>query len=141
MGFGCLGARSNKGGFWWCKNFAKACDLGSVGMIAWVVVLHWLRVCDYFFGSVCYKQTVFIVSLCGFVFPIVLFITVFVFGHGTKKMLIVISWFVCIYKCMFLIIIFILSSFFREKWGKVCSALLFLAKKTNLLDFNIKNST
>ena len=25
----------------------KACDLGSIGMIMWVVVLHWVRVCDY----------------------------------------------------------------------------------------------
>ena len=23
----------------------KACDLGSIGMIMWVVVLHWVRVC------------------------------------------------------------------------------------------------
>ena len=30
-----------------CKIFAKACVLGSIGMIMWVVVLHWLRVCDY----------------------------------------------------------------------------------------------
>ena len=29
------------------KIFAKACDLGSLGMIVWVVVLHWVRVCDY----------------------------------------------------------------------------------------------
>ena len=34
-------------GFGWCKSFAKACDLGSLGVIAWVVVLIWLRVCDY----------------------------------------------------------------------------------------------
>ena len=34
-------------GFGWCKMFGKACDLGSLDMIAWVVVLHWLRVCDY----------------------------------------------------------------------------------------------
>ena len=25
----------------------KACDLGSIGMIMWVVLLHWVRVCDY----------------------------------------------------------------------------------------------
>ena len=31
-----------------CKIFAKACDLGSLGMVAWVVFLHWMRVCDYF---------------------------------------------------------------------------------------------
>ena len=110
-------------------------------MIAWVVVLHWLRVSDYSFcHSVCYQQTVFIVSLCGCVFPIVLFITVFVLCHGTKKMLIVISGFTCIYECIFLIIIFNLSSFFREKRGKICSALLSLARKTNL-DFNIKIDT
>ena len=30
-----------------CKIFAKASDLGSLGMIIWVVVLHWVRVCDY----------------------------------------------------------------------------------------------
>ena len=31
-----------------CKIFAKACDLGSIGMmIMWVAVLHWVRVCDY----------------------------------------------------------------------------------------------
>ena len=66
--------------------FAKACDLGSVGMIAWVVVLNWFRVCNYSFCySVCYQQTVFIVSLCECVFPIVSFITVFMLCHGTKK--------------------------------------------------------
>ena len=99
-------------------------------MIAWVVVLNWFRVCNYSFCySVCYQQTVFIVSLCECVFPIVSFITVFMLCHGTKKMLIVISRFTCIYKCTFLIIIFNLSSFFREKRGKVCSAVLSLAKK------------
>ena len=67
-----------------------------------MVVLHWLRVSDYSFCySVCYQETGFIVSLCGCVFPIVLFITVFVLCHGTKKMLIVISGFACIYKCIF----------------------------------------
>ena len=91
------------------QDFAKACDLHSAGMIAWVVVLHWLRLCDYSFCySVCYQQTVFIVSLCGCVFPIVLFITVFVLSWD-KKLLIVISGFTCIYKCTFLIIIFNLS--------------------------------
>ena len=99
-------------------------------MIAWVNVLNWLRVCDYSFCfSVCYQQTVFIVSLCGYIFPIVLFITVFVLCHGTKKMFIVVSGFTCIYKCIFLIIVLNLSSFFREKRGKVSSALLCLAKK------------
>ena len=29
------------------KIFTKACDLGTLGMITWVVVLHWVRVCDY----------------------------------------------------------------------------------------------
>ena len=106
------------------QDFAKACDLHSAGMIAWVVVLHWLRLCDYSFCySVCYQQTVFIVSLCGCVFPIVLFITVFVLSWD-KKLLIVISGFTCIYKCTFLIIIFNLSSFFCEKQGKVCSELI-----------------
>ena len=52
----------------------------------WVVVLNWLRVCDYSFCySVCYQQTVFIVSLCGCFCPIVLFITVSVLCNGTKK--------------------------------------------------------
>ena len=86
--------------------------------------------CDYSFCYfVCYQQAVFIVSSCKRVFRIVLFITVFVLCHGTKKMLIVISGFACIYKCIFLIIIFNLSSFLHEKRGKVCSALLSLAKK------------
>ena len=112
------------------KIFVKACDLGILGMIAWVVVLHCLRVCDYScWYSVCYRQTVFIVSLCGCVFLIVLFITPFVLCHGTKKMLIVISGFACISKCMFLIIIFNFSPFFHEKQEKVCSALLSSAEK------------
>ena len=34
-------------GFVGYKIFAKACDLGSIAMIMWVVVLHWVRVCDY----------------------------------------------------------------------------------------------
>ena len=25
----------------------KTSDLGSIGMIMWVVVLHWVRICDY----------------------------------------------------------------------------------------------
>ena len=29
------------------KIFAKACDVGSIGMIMWVVVLHWVRVRNY----------------------------------------------------------------------------------------------
>ena len=58
-------------------------------MIVWVVVLNWLRVCDYFFK------------------------TVFVLCNWTKKMLIVISGFTCIYKWIFLIIIFNLSSFLK----------------------------
>ena len=37
---GCLGARSKKGEFWRYKIFAQACDLGNVGMIVWVIVLH-----------------------------------------------------------------------------------------------------
>ena len=35
------------GGFGWFKIFAKACDLVSLGIIAWMVALHWSRVCDY----------------------------------------------------------------------------------------------
>ena len=76
-----------------------AFDLCSVGMLVWVVVLHWLRVCDYFFYySVCYQQTVLIVSLRGCVFLIALFITVVAFCHMRKKKLIVISGFTCIDK-------------------------------------------
>ena len=109
-------------------------------MIAWVVVLHWLRVCDYSFCySVCYQQTVFVVSLCGCVCPIVLFGNVFVLCNGAIKMLIVISGLACLYKCIFLIICNLSSFSVRNR--KVCSALLSLAKKTNLLDFNIKIST
>ena len=75
-----------------CQKHGK----GNVGMIAWVVVFHWLRVCDYFFFySVCYQQTAFIVSLCGCVCLIGLFITVFVLCNGTKTMLIVINGFTC----------------------------------------------
>ena len=104
--------------------------MGSVGMIVWVVVLHWLSVCDYSFCySISYQQTVFIVPLCGCIFPIVLFINVFVLCHGTKKMVILISRFTCIYKCTFLIIIFKLSSFFLDKREKVSSPLLSLAEK------------
>ena len=29
------------------KIFAKACDLDSLGMMVWLVVLRWVRVCDY----------------------------------------------------------------------------------------------
>ena len=42
---------------------------------------------------------------------------------------VVVSGFACIYKCIFLIIIFIFPSFFREKRGKVYSVLLSLAEK------------
>ena len=30
-----------------CKIFAKACDLCSMRLIMLVVVLYWVRVCDY----------------------------------------------------------------------------------------------
>ena len=30
-----------------CKIFVKACDLCSLGMLTWVIVLHWVRVRDY----------------------------------------------------------------------------------------------
>ena len=81
-----------------CKIFAKVCDL---------VVLHWVRVCDYSCSySICYQQTVFIVSLCGCIFLFVLFIIVFVLCVMGQKMLIVISGYACIYKCIFLVIIF-----------------------------------
>ena len=43
-----MGCKEQNGmGLVGCKIFAKAGDLGSLGMIAWVVVLHWVRVCDY----------------------------------------------------------------------------------------------
>ena len=43
-----------------CKIFAEACDLNSLGTIPWVVVLLWVRVCDYSYGqSVCYQQKLF----------------------------------------------------------------------------------
>ena len=67
-------------------------------MIVWVVVLHWLTVCDYFFK------------------------TVFVLCNRTKKMLIVISGFTCIYKWIFLIIIFNLYSFLKT--SKVTEAVV-----------------
>ena len=61
------------------KIFAKACDLGSLGMIVWVVVLHWVRVCYYsYWYSVYYQQTVFIVSFCGCICLCAL-------CHGTKN--------------------------------------------------------
>ena len=116
MGFGCLGARSKKGGFCLCKIFAKACDLGLCmdDSVSGCFTLG--ESCDYSFCYfVCYQPAVFIVSLCERVFPIVLFITVFVLCHGTKKMLIVISGFACIYKCIFLIIIFNLLFAERKK--------------------------
>ena len=66
-------------------------------MIVWVVTLHYLRVCDYSFCySVCYQQTVFVVSLCGCVCAIILFVNVIVLCNGTIKMLTVISGFTCI---------------------------------------------
>ena len=89
----------------------KDSHLDSIGMIMWVVLLHWVRVCDYScWYSVCYQQTVFIVSLCGCIFLFVLFITVFVLCVMGQKMLIVISGFDCIYKCIFLVIILNFSS-------------------------------
>ena len=95
-----------------------------------ILHLHILIYNSYSCGySVCYQQTVFKLSLCGCIFLLVLFVTVFVLCHGTKKMLIVISGFACVYKCIFFIIIFNFSSFFREKRGKVCSAPLSLAEK------------
>ena len=109
-------------------------------MIVWVVVLHWLRVCDYSFCySVCYQQTVFVVSLCGCVCPIVLFVNVFVLCNGTIKMLIVISGFTCLCQCLFLIICN-LSSFSLRNGGKYVLR-CFPQQKTNLLDFNIKIGT
>ena len=29
------------------KNLAKACNLGGLGMLAWVIVLDWVRIWDY----------------------------------------------------------------------------------------------
>ena len=102
-----------------------------------VVALHWLRVCDYSFCySVCYQQTVFVVSVGGCICPIVLFVNVFVLCYGTRKMLIVISEFTCLYQCLFLIICN-LSSFCMRNGGKYVLR-CFPQLKTNLLDFNIK---
>ena len=42
-----MGARSKMGRFGWSKFFVKACGLGSLRITAWVVVLQWLRACDY----------------------------------------------------------------------------------------------
>ena len=39
------GARSESLGG--CRISAKACNLGSLGMLVWVVVLDWVRVWDY----------------------------------------------------------------------------------------------
>ena len=77
-----------------------------------------------------------VVSLCGCVCPIVLFVNVFVVFKGTTKMLIVISGFTCLYKCIFLIICKFSSFSMRNRESMFCTA--FLSKKTNLLDFNIK---
>ena len=30
-----------------CKNLAKACNMGGLGMLAWVIVLDWVRIWDY----------------------------------------------------------------------------------------------
>ena len=47
-----------------CKNFAKAYDLGSLWITCVWLFFHWVRVYDYScWYSVCYQQTVFIVSL------------------------------------------------------------------------------
>ena len=89
------------------KIFAMACDLSSIGMIVWVVVLHWVKVCDYScWHSVYYQEAVFIVFLCGCIFLSVLFITGFVLCVMGQKMLIVISKFACVCKCLFLVTIF-----------------------------------
>ena len=96
----------------------------------------------------CYQQTVFIVSLCGSIFLFVLFITVFVLCVMGQKVLIVISGFASIDKCIFIVIIFnfqqcffffvvfvlfffcfVFFGFFCEKQAKVCSVLLSLAEK------------
>ena len=110
-------------------------------MIAWVVVLHWLRVCDYSFCySVCYQQTVFVVSLCGCVCPIVLFVNVFVLCNGTIKMLIAISGFTCLCQCIFLIICN-LSSFFERNGGKyVLRFCLLVSTNSTILKKNIFES-
>ena len=45
-----------------CRGLAKACNLGSLGMLAWMVVLNWVGVWDYaFWYFFCYQQTVLIV--------------------------------------------------------------------------------
>ena len=90
-----------------------------------VVALHWLRVCDYSFCySVCYQQTVFVVSLCGCVCPIVLFVIVFVLCNGAIKTLIVISGFTCLCQCVFLIFCRLSSFSVRNGESMFCAALL-----------------
>ena len=79
------------------------------------------------------------------IFLFVLCITVFVLSVMGQKMLIVISGFACIYKCLFLIIIFNFSLlvvlFFPWEIGESMFCTAFLSKKTNLLDFIIKIGT
>ena len=83
---------------------------------------------DYSFCySVCYQQTAFVVSLCGCVSAIVLFVNVFVLCNGTIKMLILISGFTCLWQCVFLIICNLSSFSVRNRGKYVCAA--FLSKK------------
>ena len=65
-----------------------------------------------------------------------------------KKMLIVISGFACIYKCVFLVIIFIIGSalfllfiYFSLRNGESMFCAAFLSRKTNLLDLTMKIGT
>ena len=96
------------------------------------------RVYDYSFCcSVCYQQTGFVVSLCGCVCPIVLFVNVFVLCNGTIKMLIAISGFTCLCQCIFLIISN-LSSFFVRNGGKyVLRFCLLVSTNSTILKKNI----
>ena len=49
--------------FWVQGASREGCHFGTLGMIACVVVLYWLRVCDYSFCYfVSYHQTIFIYS-------------------------------------------------------------------------------
>ena len=94
--------------FWVQGASREGCHFGNLGMIACVVVLYWLRVCDYFFCYfVSYQQTVFIYSS----FVWMRFSNCFVYNclcalSWDKKMLIVISGFACIYKCIYFKILF-----------------------------------
>ena len=61
----------------------------------------------------------------------IIWVKILIFCNGTRQILITISGFTYLCKCIHFIIIFC------EKRGSICSALIF-SKKTNLVDFNMK---